>query len=68
MEKRVLELKAEVLKALAQPTRLKILECLRGGERCICEMIPAIGGSSPIFPATSPSCRKAIWSPLARTG
>jgi len=44
MEERVLELKAEVLKALAQPTRLKILECLRGGERCICEIIPAVGG------------------------
>lgn len=44
MEKRVLELKAEILKALAQPTRLKILECLRGGEKCICEIIPAIGG------------------------
>ena len=44
MEKRALELKAEVLKALAQPTRLKILECLRGGEKCICEIIPAIGG------------------------
>ncbi len=44
MEERALELKAEVLKALAQPTRLKILECLRGGERCICEIIPAVGG------------------------
>ena len=44
MEERILELKAEVLKALAQPTRLKILELLRHGERCICEIIPAING------------------------
>jgi len=44
MEERVLEMKAEVLKALAQPTRLKILEFLRGGERCICEIVPAING------------------------
>jgi ArsR family transcriptional regulator len=44
MEERALQLKAEVLKAMAQPTRLKILECLRGGERCICEIIPAING------------------------
>ena len=44
MEERVLELKAEVLKALAQPTRLKILELLRNGEKCICEIIPAING------------------------
>jgi DNA-binding transcriptional ArsR family regulator len=44
MEERVLELKAEILKALAQPTRLRILEFLRGGERCICEIVPAING------------------------
>ena len=44
MEDRALQLKADVLKALAQPTRLKILECLRKGERCICEIIPAING------------------------
>ena len=44
MEERGLELKAEILKALAQPTRLKILELLRNGERCICEIVPAING------------------------
>jgi DNA-binding transcriptional ArsR family regulator len=44
MEERILELKAEVLKALAQPTRLKILELLRNGEKCICEIVPAING------------------------
>src|SRR4030043_614545 len=44
MEERVLELKAEILKALAQPTRLKILELLRNGEKCICEIVPAIKG------------------------
>ena len=38
----LLELKAEVLKALGQPTRLKILELLRNGERCVCEIFPAI--------------------------
>ena len=44
MEEKILEWKAEILKALAQPTRLKILECLRKGERCICEIIPAVKG------------------------
>jgi DNA-binding transcriptional ArsR family regulator len=44
MEEKAIGLKAEVLKALAQPTRLKILELLRNGERCICEIIPAING------------------------
>jgi len=44
MEERVLEMKAEILKTLAQPTRLKILELLRDGEKCICEIVPAING------------------------
>ena len=44
MDERILELKAEVLKTLAQPTRLKILELLRNGEKCICEIVPAING------------------------
>jgi DNA-binding transcriptional ArsR family regulator len=44
MEERAIHLKSEVLKALAQPTRLKILECLRGGEKCICEIVPEING------------------------
>ncbi len=44
MEEKVFQVKAEVLKALAEPTRLKILECLREGEKCICEIIPAIHG------------------------
>src|SRR3972149_2228847 len=44
MDERAIQLKAEVLKAMAQPTRLKILELLRDGERCICEIVPAING------------------------
>ena len=35
--------RADILKALAQPTRLKILDFLRDGERCVCEIFPAIG-------------------------
>lgn len=38
----VLTARAEILKALAQPTRLKIIELLRDGERCVCEIFPAI--------------------------
>ncbi len=44
MEDKILDMKAEVLKVLAQPTRLKILECLRNGEKCICEIVPEING------------------------
>jgi DNA-binding transcriptional ArsR family regulator len=32
------ELKADVLKAMAHPTRLYILEMLAKGERCVCEL------------------------------
>ena len=34
---------AEILKTLGQPTRLKIIDFLRNGERCVCEIFPAIG-------------------------
>jgi len=33
---------ADVLKSLAQPTRLKIIDFLSDGERCVCEIFPAI--------------------------
>lgn len=36
------QLRADVLKGLAQPTRLKIIELLRDGEKCVCEIFPAI--------------------------
>lgn len=37
----------DVFKALADPTRLRILECVKNGERCICEIIPYTGKSQP---------------------
>ena len=36
------DFQAEILKAVAQETRLSILELLRDGERCVCEIFPAI--------------------------
>jgi DNA-binding transcriptional ArsR family regulator len=44
MEERVFELKADILKVLAQPTRLRILECLRGGDKSIHEIVSDIHG------------------------
>ncbi len=41
--KELVEFRAEILKALGQPTRLKIIDFLRDGERCVCEIFPAIG-------------------------
>ena len=41
--KEFVDFRADILKALAQPTRLKIIDFLRDGERCVCEIFPAIG-------------------------
>ena len=38
-----IEYSAEILKAISQPTRLRIIELLRDGEHCVCEIFPAIG-------------------------
>lgn len=37
MKDRIYMLEAEFLKALAHPTRVRILEQLRDGEKCVCE-------------------------------
>lgn len=36
---------AEVLKAMADPTRLKILHSLHHGERCVSDILENVGGS-----------------------
>jgi DNA-binding transcriptional ArsR family regulator len=36
---------AEVLKAMADPTRLKILHSLHQGERCVSDILEIVGGS-----------------------
>ena len=42
MEDTVCDLRAELLKALASPLRLKILEALRDGEKNVCELMDAL--------------------------
>lgn len=42
MVEKAITLKADVLKALAHPTRLKILEILKDGEKCVCEIMPIL--------------------------
>ena len=37
----------DVFKALGNSTRLKIIECIKDGEKCICEVIPYTGKSQP---------------------
>jgi len=38
------ELKAEVLKALGHPLRLAVLDFLRDGEQCVCDIAEHVGG------------------------
>ncbi len=41
------QIRANILKALAHPTRIKILEMLREGEKCVCEMLPFLNLEQP---------------------
>ena len=37
----------KLLKALADETRIKIVQCLMDGERCACAIVPAVGKAQP---------------------
>lgn len=41
------ERKAEILKAMAHPSRLMIIDALAQGERCVCELQELVGSSMP---------------------
>ncbi|MEM2320236.1 MAG: metalloregulator ArsR/SmtB family transcription factor [Candidatus Bathyarchaeia archaeon] len=43
-----LRFKAKMFKALSDPVRLEILEYLRSGEKCVCEIVPHVGISQPV--------------------
>jgi DNA-binding transcriptional ArsR family regulator len=38
-----LKLKAEVFKAMGHPLRLGVIELLRNGEKCVCEIVETVG-------------------------
>ena len=40
-KKTISDLRIKILGALSDPTRLELLEFLAGGERCVCEILPA---------------------------
>ncbi len=46
-DEKTLEFKARLFKVIGDPNRLKVLEILRAGENCQCEIIPIIGQSQP---------------------
>ena len=41
VEKTISDLRIKIFSALSEPTRLELLEYLSGGERCVCEILPA---------------------------
>lgn len=47
MDEAIYEMRAEVMKALAHPSRLMIADALAQGERCVCELQELVGSSMP---------------------
>jgi len=43
-----IQFKAKVFRALSDPARLEILEFLRGGEKCVCEIVAHMGIIQPV--------------------
>jgi ArsR family transcriptional regulator len=41
-------LAAELLRALGHPLRIRIVRFLEAGERCVCEIIPAVGAEQSV--------------------
>ncbi len=39
MDKEFYKLKTNIIKALANPVRLMIIDCLRDGEKCVCKIV-----------------------------
>jgi len=42
------KLKAKIFNALSEPVRLEIIEFLREGEKCVCEIIPHVNLIQPL--------------------
>ena len=43
-----LRFKAKIFNAFSDPVRLEIIELLRGGEKCVCEIVPQVGLIQPV--------------------
>jgi len=43
-----LRFKAKIFNALSDPARLDILDFLRGGEKCVCEIVPYVDLIQPV--------------------
>ncbi len=47
MDPKIENMQAELYKAISHPTRLDILNLLRDGEKCVCEIFPALDIGQP---------------------
>ena len=45
---RQLRFKAKIFNALSDPVRLDIIDFLRGGEKCVCEIVPYVNLIQPV--------------------
>jgi ArsR family transcriptional regulator len=45
---RQLRFKAKIFNALSDPARLDIIDFLRGGEKCVCEIVPYVDLIQPV--------------------
>ena len=43
-----LRFKAKIFNALSDPVRLEMIEFLRGGEKCVCEIVPHVDMIQPV--------------------
>jgi ArsR family transcriptional regulator len=43
-----LRFKAKIFNAFSDPARLEIIEFLRGGEKCVCEIVPYVDLIQPV--------------------
>lgn len=43
MNRRVYEMRARIIKAMAHPSRLMIIDALSEGEKCVCELRDLVG-------------------------
>ncbi len=43
----IINFKSTVFEALGDPSRLKILDFLRDGEKCACDVVPTVGFAQP---------------------
>jgi DNA-binding transcriptional ArsR family regulator len=60
-----LRLKAEVFKAMGHPLRLGVIEYLRDGEKCVCDIVGHLGTGMSNISKTCPCSRRPASS---RTG